>query len=396
MPWQTDTLMSQRLEFVHAVLHRPAGHSIREVCRATGITEKTGHKWLQRFGAGGPAALEDRSHAPHAPAHQVPRALVDAVLALREAEPTWGGRKLRDVLRREQPGIAWPAASTITTLLKRAGLVAPRRRVRRDRATWAHTTLTSGRAPNEVWAADFKGEFRLANGPYCYPLTISDLYSRYVLAVDALSSTASDPAQLRCQRCFERYGLPRVIRTDNGVPFGVPSALGGLSSLAVWWIRLGIRPERIAKGAPQQNAEHERMHRTLKAETTKPPSSTVEQQQGRFDRWRHTFNDRRPHEALGGTPPAAHYVASPRPYPRRLPMLDYPDHVELRRVSSGGCINWRRTVFFLSTVLVGEYVSLTETADDEWTIAFGPLTLGIFSAATLQFTDALAWTSSAP
>jgi putative transposase len=395
MPWPPSSLMSERLEFVRAVLHRSAGQSIREICRATGITEKTGHKWLTRYGAGGPAALADRSHAPHQPAHQVPPALVAPILALRDGHPTWGARKLRDVLRREQPALPWPAASTITTLLKRAGLVPPRRRSHRARAAWAHPArLTSAHAPNDVWAADFKGEFRLASGPYCYPLTLTDLHSRYVLAVDGLASTASGPAQAQCQRCFEQHGLPRVIRTDNGVPFGVPSALGGLSPLAVWWIRLGIRPERIARGAPQQNGAHERMHKTLKAEATRPASATLAAQQHRFDTWRRTFNERRPHEALAGTPPAAHYVPSPRPFPRRLPMLEYAPDVELRRVSPRGEIRWRQLSLFLSTVLAGEYVSLAETADDEWTIAFGPLTLGVYSALGMHFAEALAWTSS--
>ena len=392
MPWQTESLMSQRLEFVRAVLHRAPGTSIRDVCRTCGITEKTGHKWLARYGAGGPAALADRSHAPHTPAHQIAPPLVAAILALREAQPTWGARKLREVLRREQPESAWPAASTITTLLKRAGLVVPTRRPRRERAAWAHTALTPATAPNEVWAADFKGEFPLARGPYCYPLTLSDLHSRYVLAVEGLPSTASLPAQARCQRCFEQYGLPRVIRTDNGPPFGAPLALGGLSTLAVWWIRLGIRPERIEKGEPQQNGEHERMHRTLKAEVTRPPSASFEAQQRRFDAWRRTFNERRPHEALRGARPADHYRPSPRPYPRRLPLLDYPGGVELRRVNSAGRIHWRGQHFFLSAVLASEYVSLAETAEEEWTIAFGPLTLGTYSRHTLAFTEALAWT----
>jgi transposase InsO family protein len=388
--------MSQRLEFVEAVVHRAPGQSIREVCRRTGISERVGHKWLARFTAGGPAALADRSHAPQVPAHQVPRAIVDAVIALRAVQPEWGARKLRDVLQREQPTVPWPAPSTITTLLKRAGLVRPRRRSRRERAAWAHTALTPPHAPNDVWAADFKGEFRLARGPYCYPLTITDLSSRYVLTVTALASTASEPAAAQFRQTFAAYGLPRVIRTDNGVPFGAPLALGGLSALAVWWIRLGIRPERIERGQPQQNGVHERMHRTLKAEATRPPSATAQAQQERFDRWRRTFNERRPHEALANTPPADHYQASPRPLPQRLPMLAYPAAVELRRVTSSGHIKWRSVQIFLSTTLIGEYVSLRETGDDEWTIAFGPLTLGIYSAHTLAFHEALAWPLDSP
>ena len=391
MPWSTPALMSQRLEFVRAVLHRPPGQSIRDVCRLTGITEKTGHKWLARYGDDGPAALADRSHAPHTPGHQVARPLVAAIVALRESQPTWGARKLREVLGREQPEHVWPAPSTITTLLKRAGVLTPRRRTQRDRAAWAHVHLTQPAGPNDVWAADFKGEFQLHQGPYCYPLTLSDLHSRYVLAVEGLGGTASEGAQARCQRCFERYGLPLVIRTDNGVPFGAPRALGGLSSLAVWWIRLGIRPERIEKGEPQQNGEHERMHRTLKAEATRPPSPTLEAQQRRFDTWRQTFNERRPHEALDGARPADHYTPSPRPFPRRLPMLEYPAHVELRRVDVTGHIRWRGPKFFLSKTLADEYVGLSETAEGEWTITFGPLTLGVLSAHTLTFTHALAW-----
>lgn len=392
MPWRTESPMSQRLEFVRAVLHRAPGTSIRDVCRASGITEKTGHKWLHRYGTGGPAALADRSHAPHTPAHQIAPRLVQGLLALRETHPTWGARKLRAVLQHEQPQEPWPAASTITTLLKRAGVLSGRRRSHRERAAWAHTHLTQASAPNEVWAADFKGEFRLQGGPYCYPLTFSDLATRFVLAVDGLPTTASEPAQAQCQRCFERYGLPQVIRTDNGVPFGAPVALGGLSTLAVWWIRLGIRPERIERGQPQQNAEHERMHRTLKAEATRPPSPTFETQQRRFDAWRRTFNERRPHEALAGARPADRYRPSARPFPRRLPMLEYPAHVELRRVHRTGVISWRGAPLFLSRVLATEYVSLAETADGEWTIAFGPLTLGSYSAHTLAFTEALTWT----
>jgi len=395
MPWQTQSPMSQRLEFIRLVLHRPPGQSIREVCHATGITEKTGHKWLQRYAAGGPAAMADRSHAPLIPAHQIAPVVVEAVLALREEHPTWGARKLREVLRRERPDEPWPAASTITTLLKRAGLLVSRRRTRRERASWAYGHLTRAEAPNDVWAADFKGEFRLLSGPYCYPLTLSDLFSRYVLAVDGLPGIASEGAQMYCTRCFERYGLPRVIRTDNGVPFGTPTALGGLSALSVWWIHLGIRPERITPGAPQENAEHERMHRTLKAETTIPASATLEAQQRRFDRWRHTFNERRPHEALAGARPADRYECSPRSFPRRVPMVAYPAHVELRRVSAAGQVHWRGFPFFLSGVLALEYVSFAETAADEWTVAFGPLTLGTFSADTMTFTDALAWTPSA-
>lgn len=391
MPWRTDSLMSQRLEFIEAILHRSPGQSIRDVCRAVGISERVGHKWLKRFGEGGPAALADRSHAPLQPPHQVAREVREAICALREQQPTWGARKLREVLAREHPTVRWPAPSTITTLLDRAGLLTRRRRSLRERSAWAAGGLTAPTAPNDVWAADFKGEFRLTDGTWCYPLTVSDLHSRYVVSVTALATTASEPATAAMRACFAEFGLPRVIRTDNGSPFGVPLALGGLSPLAVWWIRLGIRPERIQKGVPQQNGTHERMHRTLKAEATRPASASLAEQQQRFDQWRHTFNERRPHEALGNTPPAQHYTPSPRSLPRRLPLLEYGATAELRRVSANGFLTWRRQRIFLSAVLASEYVALVETATDEWTIRFGPLVLGVYSGALLAFTEHLTW-----
>src|SRR5438094_353869 len=266
----------------------------------------------------------------------------------------------------------------------------------RERSAWATGTLTVPSAPNEVWAADFKGEFRLTDGTWCYPLTVSDLHSRYVLAVRALASTAGDPATAALRACFAEFGLPRVIRTDNGVPFGAPLALGGLSPLAVWWIRLGIRPERIQKGVPQQNGTHERMHRTLKAEATRPASASLPAQQQRFDRWRQTFNNRRPHEALANTPPARHYTPSPRPLPRRLPILEYAAAAELPPGQAGGYLRWRNHRICLSTVLAGEYVAFEETADDERSVRFGPLPLGTYSPSLFASTEHLTWSPEPP
>jgi len=386
--------MTQRLEFCRAVTRRPAGTSILDVCGQFGISERVGHKWLVRYETDGPPGLADRSHRPLTPAHQVARPVIEAILQLRTKHRTWGARKLRVELLRADATTAWPAPSTITTILKREGVLVPRRRSRRERSAWATTALTPATAPNEVWAADFKGQFRLRTGPYCYPLTVTDLYSRFVLRLTALASTADEPAAAQFRRCFADYGLPRVLRTDNGVPFGVPGALGGLSPLAVWWIRLGIRPERIDRGVPQQNGVHERMHRTLKAEATQPASPSFPAQQRRFDAWRRTFNTERPHEALGQVRPAERYAASPRALPRRLPPLEYPACCEVRRVASSGHLTWRGTRLFLSKVLVSEYLSLTETADREWTIAFGPLQLGVYSETLLAFHEDLAWIPS--
>jgi putative transposase len=389
MPWKVTDPMSQRLEFVRAVLHRH--RSTRALCREFGISEKTGYKWLERFAQDGPAALADRSHAPRVPAHQVPADVARTICRLRERHPTWGARKLRAILVAKSPAVVWPAPSTITALLKAAGLVQARRhRSRASASRWAHP-LTTATRPNDVWAADYKGQFRLGTGAYCYPLTVSDLHSRFVLGCHGLPSTASESAQAQFVRLFTRYGLPQVLRTDNGSPFSAPHALAGLSTLAVWWIRLGIRPERSRLGAPQDNGEHERMHRTLKAEATRPASASFEAQQRRFDRWRQLFNDRRPHEALGQTPPAAHFTASDRPYPRRLPRLDYPAHYELRLVSASGHIRWRSDLLFLTRALSHQYVGLHEIADGQWGIVFGTLQLGIYHDELLAIEEQPAW-----
>lgn len=383
--------MSQRLAFVDAVLHRGPGESIKGIAAQFGVSERVGHKWLARFTAGGPAALADQSRAPCVAPHQVPAPQQARICALRDAHPTWGARKLRAVLLEEAPEVRWPAASTITAVLKRQGRITPRRRRLRDRATWAATTLTTAATPNAVWAADFKGQFRVGTGEYCYPLTITDLCSRYILGLEVCSSVASVPVEVAFRTLFQRYGLPDVIRTDNGVPFGNPLALGGLSALAVWWIRLGIRPERIRKGEPQDNGAHERMHRTLKAETTRPAAGSLSAQQHRFRAWQRTFNTQRPHESLGQTPPARHYTPSPRRYPKRLPALEYPAHYELRQVAVSGTISWRGTPMFLSETLAGEYVGLHEEADGVWTIQLGPLTLGHYHESLLQFLGHVSW-----
>lgn len=389
MPWSIPSLMSQRDEFIRALLHRRV--PIRTLCQQFGLSEKTGYKWLARYEAHGVEGLRDRSHAPHVAAHQVPRPLVDALCALREAHPTWGPKKLRAVLAAAQPARCWPAPSTITRVLQREGVPLRPRRTAPERGAWA-SGLTTPTAPNTVWAADFKGEFRLRSGPYCYPLTVSDLQSRYVLGCSALPSVATPSARALFEQHFRAYGLPQVLRTDNGVPFGVPSGLGGLSTLALWWIRLGIRPERIPPGRPQHNGVHERMHRTLKAEATRPAAATFAEQQRRFTAWQRTFNTERPHEALGQTPPAQHYTPSPRPYPRRLPPLDYPLHYELRRVDAGGSIRWRGERVFLSELLAHEDVGLTPTSADRWTLYFGPLQLGHYHLEAMVFREDVCWT----
>jgi putative transposase len=391
VPWTTTTPMSQRSEFVH--LAYQGRHPITELCLAFGISEKTGHKWLARFAAAGVAGLGDRSHAPHAIPHQLGAPLVAAILTLRHAHPTWGPRKLRARLVDTRPEMPWPATSTIGALLHRRGLVRPRRRPGGGPARWAPLDhpLTVAAGPNDVWTTDFKGEFRLRAGPYCYPLTVLDAHSRFLLGCTALGSTASAPAQCVFTRLFRTYGLPRVIRSDNGVPFASPLALSRLSALAVWWIRLGIRPERIAPGAPQQNGAHERLHKTLKAEATRPPQLTPARQQARFDHFRQEYNTERPHEALGLRPPARCYTPSSRPFPHRLPAPEYPPQVEIRRVQTNGYIKWHSAAVWLTRALVGQDVGLEQITLDAWTVSFGPLVLGTVDARARSFTPESYW-----
>lgn len=383
MPWSTPSAMSLRYEFVRDVVRNRK--SFRELCRDYGISEKTGHKWRQRFAEGGATALADRSHAPHVPAHQVPRALIARICALREQYPKWGARKLRGILQSAEPTIVWPAASTITTILHREGVPLRRRSARRTaQAEWA-SVLTEPVRPNDVWATDFKGQFRLGDRSYCYPLTVSDLCSRFVLGCTGLTSVATEGVRPLFEQHFREYGLPAAIRSDNGVPFSSPHALAGLSPLAIWWIRLGIYPERIQPGCPQQNGVHERMHRSLKAEALQPPAPTLLAQNTRFIDWRRDFNTVRPHEAMGNTPPALHYAPSSRAYPTRLPPLEYPSCTQIRLVTSNGGIKWRNQLIFLSSALQGEYVGLRHDSETEWTIWLGALRLGIYNVEQEHF-----------
>lgn len=343
-----------------------------EVCATYGVSRKTGYKWLARFEQGGAPALADQSRRPQRSPTAVAAGLVEAIVAARQRRPHWGARKLRAWLLRTQPTRPWPSRSAMHQLLHARQLV----RVPRPRSRptgLAAAPLTVATAPNEVWTIDYKGSFRLQSGARCYPLTVRDLASRYVLRCDALPAEATALTQHRCARAFAADGLPRCIRSDNGTPFAGPG-LARLSRLAVWWLRLGIRVERIALGRPDQNGAHERFHRDLKAETTRPPAADAAGQQRRFDRFRREYNHERPHEALADTVPAAHYHASPRPLPARLPPVLYPGHWEPRRVATNGCVSWR-TPLFLSEALAGETVAFEEVGEGQWTLHLGTVPL---------------------
>jgi putative transposase len=373
MPWRETSPMEERVAFVRDVTS--GLFTMTELAAHYGISRVTGYKWLVRYTAAGAAGRSDRSRRPHHSPQATAAELVEVLLALRRRHPTWGAKKLLAVAGRRAPDAAWPARSTVCALLKRRGLVAARRRALRiPHGTHALTPMTR---PNEVWTTDFKGEFRTGDHRYCYPLTLRDGFSRYVLRCDALLSRSSALTRRRFERAFAEYGLPERIRSDNGEPFA-SAGLARLTRLNVWWMQLGIVPERIALGHPEQNGSHEQFHRVLKAETTRPPAPHAAAQQRRFRAFCREYNQERPHESLADRSPAALYCASPRPLPARLPRLEYAGHFEIRRVSSTGTVSWKTRRLFLSEVLDGQDVGFEEVEDGLWTLYFGTVMLGRF------------------
>ncbi|MBV8662828.1 MAG: IS481 family transposase [Hyphomicrobiales bacterium] len=376
MPWEENCAMDQRLRFVGMAL---AGeHSMTELCEAFSISRKTGYKWRERYAAFGAAGLVERSHAPKRPAHVTAPALVEAILAQRRLRPSWGPRKIVARLGELHPQIDWPAASTAGELLKRAGLVGPRRLHRR--APPRLGDLTRADRPNHLWAVDHKGWVRLGDGTRCEPLTITDSFSRYLISVSATANTREDEAKPRFEQAFREHGLPDAIRSDNGPPFA-SSGVTGLTALSVWWAKLGIAHERIDPGQPQQNGRHERFHRTL-LEAMQPPGADRPAQQRRFEVFLREYNEERPHEALGQKPPAQFYRPSPRAMPERLAEPDYPADAMAREVRQNGEIRWRGKLVAVSTALAGETVCVEETEQGEWQVRFYARPLGVIDGKT--------------
>ena len=371
MPWKECNRMDERLRFVARLLD---GEMMASLCREFGISRKTGYKIFNRYKDEGLRGLEDRARSPYRHPNKLPFQVETAILRIKREHMTWGAPKIREKLIKLYPGIKPPATSTIHATLDRHGLVKRRKR-RRYQAQG--TELSHARAPNALWCADYKGQFRLGNRRYCYPLTVSDYRSRYLLACEGLESTKEAGAFPVFEHAFREFGLPAAIRTDNGVPFASPHALFGLSRLAVWWLRLGIAIERIKPGHPQQNGRHERMHLTLKQETTRPPGYNFLQQQNRFDDFIEGYNNDRPHQALGGKYPAEVYTPSAREY-HHPDVPDYPFHDRTIRVTQCGriCIGHRK--INLSTVFAGQYVGIREVADQVWLVSFMHYDLGFF------------------
>jgi transposase InsO family protein len=382
MPWKDTSPMDQRTQLIADYLRDM--FPITELCQLYGVSRKTAYKWIDRYLRHGPAGLEERSRRPrHSPNETAPE-IVAAFLEARRRHPSWGAKKLLMLVHTRHPRWDLPGRSTVCDILSRHGMVHKKRLRRRI----GHPGKPTGAilAPNDVWSADFKGQFKTGDGLYCYPLTVTDGYSRYLLGCQALPSTATVGAKPVFARLFKEYGLPQRIRTDNGVPFAT-NTLARLSALSAWWVRLGVLPELIEPGKPQQNGRHERMHRTLKAEATRPPAGNLPAQQRTFNRFRTEYNEERPHEALDQQTPASVYQPSAREMPDKLPPLEYPDRFEVRYVSANGGIRWNSDWVNVSIVCAGEYVGLEEIDDGIWNVYFGRLKLGRLHERHMRIED---------
>lgn len=384
MPWSQTTPMDQKTQFIADYLRET--FSFTELCARYGVSRETGYRLVERYLERGPAGLEARSRRPHTSPNETAVHVVEALLELRRRHPRWGAKKLIPLLGKRHPSWDLPARTTVFEILNRHGMVPKKRR----RRAIGHPGRPTSRvlAANDLWCADFKGEFKTGDGIYCYPLTVTDDHSRFLLGCQGLLSTKVIEAKPVFTRLFKEYGLPKRIRTDNGVPFAT-NTLARLSKLSAWWVRLGVLPELIEPGKPQQNGRHERMHRTLKAEATRPPAGSCRAQQRKFNHFREEFNQERPHEALEMHTPASCYEPSPREMPTKLPPLEYPDRFEVRYVSANGGIRWKKHAWVnVSTVCIGEYVGLEEIDDGEWDVYFGPLRLGRLHDRLMRIEDA--------
>jgi putative transposase len=380
MPWKDTCPMEERKKFISEWLEKD--WSLTDLCEYYDVSRKTAYKWIERYKQTGLAGLEDLSRAPDRHPNATTKEIEDMVLAFRRKRPSWGPKKILDRLENRFPDVDWPCISTAGEILKRNGLVKPRRRVRKTAPF--NQPMKKGLQPNNVWATDFKGWFCTGDRTRIDPLTVTDWASRYLLKCHGMVGVSTEKVKEQFELLFREFGLPDAIRNDNGAPFA-STAPAGISRLSAWWIRLGIQPERIRPGHPEENGRHERMHRTLKDETARPPKENVQRQQAAFDAFLKDFNEERPHEALGMKTPGECYWASSRPFPNRLPEMDYGREFEVRRVRSCGSVKMSGTMFFLTEVLTGELVGLKQTEEDRWSVYFGPHLLGTFHEETETF-----------
>jgi putative transposase len=372
MPWKVSDVMEERFRLIER--WNDSGESIAELARRFQVSRKTVYKWLERYELGGLEELADRSRRPLVQAARTSAESESWIVDVRHAHSSWGPRKLRQWLERKHPEQHWPAESTIGLILERHGLNG--RRAKRRHATPSAQPLAHARQANDVWAIDFKGWFCCGNGERCDPLTVSDAASRYLLCCQTVAATNTEAVQQELTRVFRRYGLPQRMRSDNGSPFA-STGVGGLSRLSVWWTRLGIVPERIEPGEPQQNGRHERMHRTLKAETAAPPAENLHAQQRRFAHFLEIYNHERPHQALAGDSPADHYQRSPREFSEKLMELEYPPGMELRKADEGGKFRWKQARCRVGQALAHQVVGIQPVDDGVSRVWFGPVLLGL-------------------
>jgi len=387
MPWKQDDIVELRKQFINEYLSKNYP-SFSYLCQSYGISRPTGYKWIERFMQGGISSLADRSRTPKNNPNKISDEICQLIINKKLAHKYWGPKKVLDNLRKHDANLVLPADSTAGEILKRAGLVKKRRKrwsVPANEKAFDEITKN-----NQVWGVDYKGQFKLGNGNICYPLTITDSHSRFLLRCQGLKSTCYNDTKSWMEQTFKEYGLPDAIRSDNGTPFASITA-GGISRLSMWWIQLGIRPERIKPGHPQQNGRHERMHKTLKEETAKPPAYNEESQQKSFDDFLHEYNHERSHEALARKCPDEVYQPSARPFPEKIKPIIYDEGFQIRTVKRGGEIKWRNKHIYISQVLSHEKVSLEEIDDDVWEICYGFYSLGIIRGSEMKLERATQW-----
>ncbi len=363
MPWLETAPVDERERFIAD--YQLDLYTMADLCARYNVSRKTGYKWIDRMEEGGRAALRDRSRAPHHCPHRIAADVAERICAARQAHPSWGPRMLLQWLARRAPDIDWPAPSTAGDLLARQGLVKKRRRRRPHYHPGVVAPVTH--APNDLWTADFKGHFRTRDGVYCYPLTIADQHTRFLLTCQGLLSTKGLGVRTSFVQAFRAHGLPHAIRTDNGVPFAT-TGIHGLSQLNVWWMRLGIQHQRSRPATPQDNAAHERMHKTLKAGAIRPPRGSLAAQQRAFNAFRREYTDERPHQYLRGRSPSDRYRVSPRPYPEQLPPLEYPGHFLVKRVTNAGTFRFKHRLLFIANALKQHHIGMEEIDDGIWSI----------------------------
>lgn len=375
MPWGETTKMDNRVKLVNK--WKSKMYKVSELAEEFGVSRPTAYEWIRRSRSDDPEWMVDRPSVPATCPHRTPEEIGMRIIEAKEAHADWGPAKLITMLRRDEPETEWPAASTAGRILDQAGLVEKRRTYRRGMVSPYAACLKADES-GEMMTTDHKGQIRMLNGEYCYPVTLADPVSRYIYAIDGKTSTSVAEAKQSFVRVFKEFGLPERIGSDNGNPFACTRSLGGLSQLSVWWIELGILPVKIHKGCPWENGIHERMHRTLKAATARPPAATMRKQQRKFDVFRSEFNDVRPHEGLNGRRPSDVLKSCRRPFPRRVDLVEYPAHYETRSVRTKGDMTWMGQHIFVGQSFIGKRIGLVEIDDGIWAVYFSTVEIGRF------------------